>query len=128
MWIRSYLLFIKTFMKGFTTPAQLMSVRSMVDGGLGLSLHTNELTPDEKAEIMGYHMQAGWLLFSPNEITDSDIPKGMAEKDAKTPSQRLRAVIFILWKQSGDVDDFERFYEITMETFINSVKSKLDRT
>ena len=114
-------------MKGFTVEAQLMGVHSKVDGGLGLNLHTKELNPEEKAMIMAYHMKAGWLLFSPNEISDSDIPKGVAEKGAKTPSQRLRAVLFILWKQAGDIDDFERFYEMQMETFINEVKFKLDR-
>ncbi len=116
-------------MKGFTTPAQLMSVRSMVDGGLGLSLHTNELTPEEKAEIMGFHMQAGWLLFSPNEISDSDIPKKPSEYGVKTPSQRLRAVLYVLHIQSGGSrEDFDRFYEAQMSKYENEVKSKLDRT
>lgn len=115
-------------MKGFTVPAQLMGIRAMVDGGVGLSFHTKELSPEEKAAVMDFHMQAGWLLFSPNEITDSDIPKQVAEKGAKTPSQRLRAVLFILWKQSGSLDDFERFYEQQMEMFTNNIKMKLDRT
>lgn len=113
---------------GFETPAQLMGIRSMVDGGMGVTFHTNELTAEEKAAIMGFHMKAGWLLFSPNPIAETDIPKIQAEKGAKTPSQRLRAVLFILWKQSGSLDDFERFYQQYMESFTNQIKMKLDQT
>lgn len=114
--------------KGFTVAAQMMRASSTADRGMSVGFHTKELSAEEKAIIMGFHMGQGWLLFQPNEIAETDIPTTSAEKDAKTPSQRLRAVLFILWKQTGDLDDFERFYHLKMEALINSIKMKLDTT
>lgn len=114
--------------KGFTVASQMMRASSTADGGMSVGFHTKELTTEEKALIMGFHMNQGWLLFQPNEIAETDVPTTSAEKDAKTPSQRLRAVLFILWKQSGDLDDFERYYQQKMESLINSIKMKLDTT
>lgn len=117
-------------MKGFTVAVDLTSAVPKKDKSVKISFVTSrELPPEEQLEIFKYLYMSGsgWLLFSPNEISESDIPKDMAEKGAKTPSQRLRAVLFILWKQVGDIDDFEKFYQIQMETFINEIKFKLDK-
>lgn len=48
----------------------------------------------------------------------------------KTPSQRLRAVIYRLWEQSGKQGgrpklDQDEYYEIIMEKLIEQLKSKL---
>lgn len=114
-------------MKGFTVSSQLMGIRSMSDGGMGLNFHTQELQPQEKAEVMNFHMQQGWLLFAPNEIAESDIPKQPAEVGQKTPSQRLRAVLYVLWEQLGSKGEFESFYITEMEKYIDHVKNKLDK-
>lgn len=45
----------------------------------------------------------------------------------KTPSQRLRAVIFLLWEQSGKKVDQDEYYEIVMEKIIEQMKSKLNK-
>ena len=113
-------------MKGFTVSSQLMGVRAMVDGGMGLNFHTKELSPDEKSLIMGFQIKSGWLLFSPNQISESDIPKKTAEVGSKTPSQRLRGLLYVLWEKGEKIDDFETFYERRMQSFINAVKSKVD--
>lgn len=113
-------------MKGFTVPADLTRATSMSDGGMGVGFHTKEITADEKAKIMGFHMTTGWLLFSPNDINLKDVPTTIAEKDAKTPAQRLRAVLFIAWKQENDGKEFDEYYQSKMEGFINFVKNKLE--
>jgi len=46
------------------------------------------------------------------------------ELDSKTPSQRLRGVLFIWWKQSGEQGQFEDFYRNKMEEFINYIKQE----
>ena len=43
----------------------------------------------------------------------------------KTPSQKMRAVIFRLWEQSGKKVDQDEYYEIVMEKLIEQLKSKL---
>ncbi len=44
---------------------------------------------------------------------------------AKTPSQRLRASLYVLWEQRGSKGDFEEFYEDQMEKFIKRIKQEL---
>jgi len=45
----------------------------------------------------------------------------------KSSSSRLRAVLFVLWKQRGEPEnDFEIFYKLKMEIFIDIVKGKLE--
>lgn len=45
----------------------------------------------------------------------------------KTPSQRLRAVLFVAYQQSGRIDiTFEQYYAQKVEAFIDRVKSSLD--
>ena len=110
---------------GFSVQAVLTRVGSTVDGGLSLGLHTKELTAEEKVSAMGFHNQTGWMVFSPNAIDDSDIPTTLAETGQKTYSQRLRAVLFVLFTQLGEPGDFEQFYRNKMESLINEVKAKL---
>lgn len=45
----------------------------------------------------------------------------------KSPSQRLRAVIFRLWEQSNKDVDQDEYYEIVMEKIIDQMKSKLNK-
>ena len=73
-----------------------------------LGISTNELTPDE-IEL---------LKNATFEI--DDIP------DSKSPSQRLRNVLYRLWEQAdGGYNDFNLYYLNKMETIINHYKDKL---
>ena len=44
----------------------------------------------------------------------------------KTHSQRLRAVMFVLWTQEGEPGEFSDFYKTKMETIIDHYKTKLE--
>lgn len=112
--------------KTFQAPATLTSVSSTADGGVRLNFHTQELDVGEKVIAMGYHGAFGYVLFKPNEFSDADIPEDDATDDGKSPSKRLRAVIFCLWKQRGEKGDFEVFYRRAIEKAINRIKDELD--
>lgn len=117
-------------MSGFTVEAILTRAASLADGGLTVGFHTKELNSTEKVKIMNFHNQPGWLLFSPNKLDDTEVPKADAEFEGKTPSQRLRAVLYVLWEQNeGHIDDdridFEVFYRRKMEEIIEHFKGKL---
>ena len=45
--------------------------------------------------------------------------------NVKTPSQRLRNVIYILYTQTDQKDDFEVFYRRKVEELIDIIKSKI---
>ncbi len=113
-------------MNSFTVASILTRVSSTADGGMGISFHTNELNAEEKVNVMGFHNKSGWLLFSPNPIEESDIPTKMAETGSKTASQRLRAVLFLIWDKSDKERTFDQFYADRMEMIIDKMKERLD--
>ena len=110
----------------FQAPAYLSSISYHKDGGLRLGITTNELSDEDKVLVTKYHGQFGWVLFQPNKYQTEDIPKEDADEGSRTPSRRLRAVLFRLWKEEGSEGDFEVWYRKHMEAFIDVVKSKLD--
>lgn len=112
--------------KTFQAPATLTSVAFTADGGLRLTFHTQELTAEEKVIASQYHQQFGWLLFKANEFSTEDIPKDEASDEGKSPSQRLRAVLFVAWQQRGAKGDFESYYRRQMQRITDRVKEALD--
>jgi len=47
------------------------------------------------------------------------------EVEGKTKSQRLRNVLYILWKQEGE-GEFKEFYANRMEKLITKIKDRLE--
>jgi hypothetical protein len=111
-------------------PAQINPPLLRKDGSAKLTFDTRELQADEIFTIMSLRHVEGFLCFSPNEEEAADIPEGRAEVDEKTPSERLRAVLFIWYKQETEsgkfVGLFETFKKEKMEKIIEGVKSKLN--
>lgn len=66
------------------------------------------------------------LLIYPKDAKDSDVIEVRKEMEGKSPASRLRAVIFILWKQSGEKEAFEMYYASKMEKIISAYKVKID--
>lgn len=114
-------------MKAFTVPSILTRVSSLADGGMNVGFHTKELSANEKVEIMDFHNKQGWLMFKENEVKDEEVPTQDAEFNDKTPSQRLRGVLYVYWQQFGQKiePDFTKYYLKTMESIIQKFKDKL---
>lgn len=107
-------------------PAILTSLALTKDGGMRAGFATQELTDEDKLILTKLHGQFGYLLFQPNQFNIEDLPTEQAEDKNKTPSKRLRASLFVLWKQEGKNGDFEIYYREKMEKLINYIKEKLD--
>lgn len=92
-------------------------VKTMKDGSLKITLVTRALDPKTMAEIF-YSLNS--------EVLQIDIPEDSA--DEKSPSQRLRNTLYILWEQKhrDKYATFATFYPHYMELLINSVKDKLE--
>lgn len=112
--------------KIFQVPAVLEGTNPLKDGGMSLRFHTQELSSEEKLEIIKLFQTFGFILFRANRFTDSDVPKDDASDRQKTPSQRFRAVVFVMWKQKGSEGDFEQFYNRKMEYIISEYKKRLE--
>jgi len=115
-------------MKTFQAPAILTGVRATNDNGLALSFRTNELSNEEKVTAMQFHQSFGYVLFRQNQFAEADVPDTDAPTDEdKTPSQRLRSVLYILFQQKGEPGtNFELFYRDQMNRAIERVKRLLD--
>jgi hypothetical protein len=114
--------------KTFQIPATLEGVAALKDGGMSVRFHTQEINPDEKVLLMRYFQKFGWLLFSEKAQDEDTLTLEDIRKDVggKTPSQRLRSVLYILYQQSGRADlTFEQFYAEKMERIIDQLKGKL---
>lgn len=109
-------------------PAQIHPPTIRKDGSIKLSFDSRELSPEEYMVVMGFRNTEGWLCFSPNEH-DLETPEENAEIDEKSPTERLRNVLFVWYKQETDsgkfVGLFETFRKTKMEQIIEGVKKKL---
>lgn len=110
-------------------PAQLLKVESRSDRTYKLMFNTRELKGEEAALLLGEIMNEGWLLYSTiSDFEDADVPNEKADSGTgqKTSSQRLRAVLYVLWEQQGKHGNFEEYYRTQIEKIIDTIKEKLD--
>jgi len=113
-------------LKPMTAQGIIKVGRPTVDKGMTFSFVTQEMGNNDKLALLGYHNTFGHSLFSPNEIQDGDIPTDQAVKTGKSPSERLRNVMFLLYMQSGGKpEDFYIYYNVEMEKMINNLKQKI---
>lgn len=113
-------------------PAILTSFRSKVDRTMTIVFESNELTPNQLVEISKSNQNAGYLAFNQDVFKTEQLQileetKADYEDKTKTPSKRLRDVLFIAWKQHSEgFEVYEEYYRFKMNKFIEHVKSKLD--
>lgn len=102
------------------------SVTAKVDRSISYRVSTPELSADEKARFMD--MQNVNCTFILEPIDEENAPELVINEDleTKTPSQRLRNSLYVLYTQKKPDVDFDIYYRTQMEKFIEVVKSKLD--
>ncbi len=109
-------------------PAILNPISRRKDKSCKLSLDTRELNHEEILTLMSLEGSEMWICLAPNQ-EDLQVPDEPAEVDEKSPSERLRSVLFVWYKQEVDagkfVGLFETFKREKMEKIIEGVKSKL---
>lgn len=113
-------------MKALTMSAIITSVGSKVDGSLGLRVVTPELSHEEKVAIMELQGMNTKMLIEPVDEEASGIVSVQKPMNTKTQSQRIRAVLFLLWKQEGEQGVFEDYYKEKTERYITFLKEKLE--
>ena len=106
-------------------------VSTLADGSLSVNIHTQELTDETMMRIFNLRKKPGMVLISSGDITKQEIEAvenftSDFEFNGKTPSQRLRAVLYRVWEQGKQDYDFPIWYEAQLERIINKYKSTLD--
>lgn len=98
------------------------------DKSCSIKFDTRQLDPEEAMVILSLSQSEGWMCFAPNE-GEIEIPEENAETDEKSPSERLRNVLYVWYSQEVEsgkyVGLFENFRREKMEKIIEGVKSKL---
>jgi hypothetical protein len=104
------------------------SVKANKDRTLSVKIGTQELPDEDTARIFSYMAKQIWIGFAETPITRLDIPDEVMEfKGDKTPSERLRDVLWVYWDtKTPKTQTFEEFRKIYMEKIINNIKEKLD--
>lgn len=90
-----------------------------------------EQSPDEFMELDKLLDKQGVIYFSETAISDEQKKEidnvNVKPLEGKSASQRLRAVMYVLFQQDGGTyDNFKDFYENRMELIIQQIKNKLD--
>jgi len=86
------------------------------------------MSPEQTAQVFLQKGRTGYFHFSEQVIKEEeikDLPEIRTERGEKTPSQRLRSVLYVLWQQSKSTLSADQFYREKMEEHINSIKAKL---
>lgn len=113
-------------------PAVFEGYRTLKDRTLKITFETQELNSQELLGIAENVSEYGYLAFKKEPFREEEkrlieAAETNFDDGFKTPSQRLRAVLYRLWeKDNQDIETFTLYYNSQMERLINHFKSKLD--
>lgn len=112
-------------------PVLIQGLSTKADGSIKIVMETRELGGVDAARLFDLRNREAWAVIAPTEIREEDVKLPTERPDpavgTKTPSQRLRAVLYLTWKQANVTTDFESFYLIHLERIISQYKERLDQ-
>lgn len=113
--------------------ATVEGVSTRKDRTIKIILGTQELSPKDAAELLQYSNSITNVYLSKLSIqTDimHEIDKASIDMvdNQKSPSKRLKSVLYLLWKQDNEgYEDSELYYRNKMEQLITHFKNKLEQ-
>lgn len=116
-------------MEGLLIPVIVESIRSLKDGSISVNVGTQELSPGKAAELFALRNMVCYAYFSAKQIENNErniINSMEPELKGKTPGQRLRAVMYLKYKQDAEgYKDSDSYYIAKMEAIIEHYKGDL---
>jgi len=117
-------------MEGITFAAQVEGLRSRKDKTIAIVLGTQEMSPDKAGKLFNTNGHLVTCYLSVKEhVTDTEkeiINSIEAPSPNKTPSQRMRAVLYVMWQQNNEgYTDHNLHYLHWMDKMITQLKTKL---
>jgi hypothetical protein len=116
----------------FITPAIIENIASRKDKTWKIIIGTNELAPEAFTEISKLVNNFCFVAFKVDEFKteEKNILENLDtdfEDIKKSQSQRIRSVLYILFKQNNKgFETFDSFYRHKTETIIEHFKSKIE--
>ena len=102
------------------------------DRTVSLRFITQEKTSEEVMQIDSMLNEFGIVYFRADENTNAEEIEELDNieldvyDEPKKQSQRLRNVLFVLWKQEEELGEFKTFYKQKTEEIIQHFKNKLE--
>lgn len=117
-------------MDGLLLPIVVSSIRSLKDGSVSVCVETSELSPGKAGELFSLRNKVAMMYLSPKDIITqkelAQVDSITPEDKGKTPSARMRSVLYVLWKQNNEgYKDFPVYYLSRMEKFIDELKNNI---
>lgn len=112
--------------------ATIDGLRSRKDRTWSVTLGTQELTPEDSAELMRISGKLCFVGFKIDPFTNAEEKvleslEGSPDLNTKSLSERLRNVLYVWHQQSPQgFKEFKDFYEHYMNKYIDNIKSKLE--
>lgn len=108
----------------------LENITSRKDHTWKLVFGTNELTPEQVSEIARALDKFVFIGLKVDEFksAETEIIENLetgVDDNAKTQSQRIKSILYLLWKQNSEGFDFDSYYRSKTEKFIEHLKSKI---
>lgn len=110
--------------KAITCDVILSGIRTRNDGSISLTLATPELEAEDITAFASLRNKNLKILIQPVDDEPAELKEIKGQFDTKTPSQRLRAVLYVLWKEADGTGEFEDFYRRRMNSIIDKIKEK----
>lgn len=113
-------------------PAQIEGLTSRKDKTVKVTFGTQELSPNDAAQVFQLNQRFCYIAikeepFQQDELDSLDSIKTDLESN-KTPSQRLRGILYINYQQDDEgYKDFMTYYIGKMDKLCEHFKSKLDK-
>jgi hypothetical protein len=109
----------------------LENISTRNDGSIKIVIATQEMGSDDAGRL--FTLRNTYLKFLLSDDNISKLEEGLIEAERlhderkiKSPSQKLRSVLFLFHKQSGNRTDFQQWYESEMTKIIESYKDQLN--
>lgn len=108
--------------------SQIDSVNAKKDKTLSIKIGTQELSADDASYLLSMMGNIVWVGIAETEIQSLEVPDVIPEFEGeKSPSQKLKAVIYKIWELKTDKKEpFPRYYENYMFKLVENLKAKLD--
>jgi hypothetical protein len=111
--------------------AQLESIASRRDRTFKITFGTNELSPEQVAELSAANQDQVFVAIKRDELKQKEVDslevlESEYEDKGKTQAQRIRGVLFLLWSQDKEgFETFEPYYKNKTEKYIEHLKNKI---
>jgi len=117
--------------KAIAVPVQITKIETKSDNSIKITAITMlEVDAEQATVLFSLRNKLGYMAFSESVIKEEvfqDLPEVKPEfAGEKSPAQRMRAVLYRWWEQTGKQGDFELFYRRHFERMIDQVKEKLN--